>query len=135
MKTAGEIENFILGLVVESEMTASLNGSCYRAGLRPKNSKLEDVEINFITSNAEQIQTGVVQISIFIPQVFQKDGTSRKNIARCDEIEQLAVQFTDTLITANTSDFLLTNFQTIQTIELQEIQQNIVIIKLKFKTI
>ena len=90
MKTGHEIESDIFGFLKGSALTADLDGGLYRSGTRPRDSKAEDLVVIFTSSDAEQVQSGVVTLNAYVPDIYLSDnGVPIENIARCEEVEGL----------------------------------------------
>ena len=55
-KTAKQIEKDVFRIMRNSELKNVIGGKFYRAGMRPKNAKTEDVVVKFLTGIDEQEQ-------------------------------------------------------------------------------
>jgi hypothetical protein len=132
-KTGQQVEDDVYEFLKSSSLSSFINGAIYKYSMRPRDSKAEDAIVKFITGLDEQIQTGVVVVNIFVPNInaFQT-GVLVRNITRCTEIEIAANEWAKSL-TAAKSDYLFSLSQTIYTEEEPEINQHFVTIRLKFK--
>lgn len=132
-KTASQIQGDILALFRAGALSSMISGAVYRSGMRPRGSRLEDAIVIFTAGLPGQIQTGVVTINIYVPDIDARgDGVLVENSARTSEIEVLAQQWVDTL-TADKSDYLFSLQRTISTDYESEIAQHFVVVKLEYK--
>ena len=132
-KTSRQIQGDIFSLLKGSTLCSMISGDVYRQGYRPRDSKLEDAVVIFTTGTADQIQTGVVTVNIFVPDIDPyADGVMVENGARTEEIEKLAQQWVDRL-TVDRSCYKFRLQQTIYTEEEADINQHFVVIKLKYE--
>ena len=89
-KTAKQIEKDVFRIMRNSELKNVIGGKFYRAGMRPKNAKTEDVVVKFLTGIDEQEQSGVVLVHVYVPNIqASKDGELVEDITRVDELEEL----------------------------------------------
>lgn len=131
-KTSKEIQGDIFQLIKNSNLNSMITGSIYRAGYRPKDSNLEDVVIIFTTGLADQIETGVVTINIFVPDIDNYiSGNKIENGQRCEQLEQAAENWVESISVSTNYKFKLN--QTIYTENEPEIKQHFVVIKLGYK--
>ncbi|MDR0659095.1 MAG: hypothetical protein LBG18_09250, partial [Mediterranea sp.] len=117
----------------------AVNGQIYRAtpqdSYRPRDSKAEDILVIFTTGDAEQIQTGIITINIYVPDIENPDnGVLVEDGRRCEELEIAAASWVKSL-TADKSDYKFKLQQTIYTEAEPEINQHFVVIKLNFKSL
>lgn len=130
-KTGQQIEDDVFMLLKNSILKTTVSGDVYKFGIRPRNSEKEDVVVKFITGLDNQIQTGVVLVNIFIPDIsIGKDGVKVRNINRCKEIETIANEWVNSL---KGLEYKFSLASTIQTFEDEEIKQHFVSVRLKFK--
>jgi hypothetical protein len=132
-RTGQQVENDIYGLVKSGPLKSFINGEVYKYGMRPRDSKAEDAIVKFVTGLDDEIQTGVVVVNIYVPDIepFQA-GVMVRDIARCAEIETKANEWIKSL-TAGTTDYLFSLAQTIYTEEEPKINQHFVTVRIKFK--
>ncbi|MCQ2299701.1 MAG: hypothetical protein MJZ81_06225 [Bacteroidales bacterium] len=86
-KSEKTIEKDLFRLISDSQLAKMVNGKVYRAGMRPDGSKSEDIVVKFLTGTEGQIQTGVVVVNIYVPDIVTK--TSGKNLENTSRVEQL----------------------------------------------
>lgn len=94
MKTSSQIERDFFAYIANSAIGQNIGGSVYRSGMRDWNAKTEDAVVKFLAGEDEQIQTGVVILNIYVPDIIYSNG-SRPNHARIAEIEELINSFFD----------------------------------------
>lgn len=132
-KTSKQIQGDIYGMLRSSKLYEKTSGEVYRAGMRPRDSRKEDVVVIFTTGLTDQIQTGVVTVHIYVPDkdpygngVLVEDGE------RLEEVEILAQEWVDSL-TAGVSCYKFKLQQTICTEEAEDINQHYVVVCLKYQ--
>lgn len=126
----------ILTMMRQTSLLASVNGQLYRAGTRPRGSEKEDITVAFTTADAEQFQTGVVTVNVFVPDLagVMGDGTWIEDSARCETLEQIAKESIEEM-KAMHSNYLLSLQNAIYTQREENIHQSIVVIRIRFKYI
>lgn len=131
-KTAKQIQGDIYNLLRTSALASELSGDVYRSGMRPRDSRLEDAVVIFTAGLAGQIQTGVVTINIFVPDIAPYDnGVLVEDSGRTEELEVLAQAWVDSLTTA-VSCYKFELQRTITTDVAKEIHQHFVVVKLAY---
>ncbi len=130
-KPSGHIENDVYDFVKE-QLETVIKGKVYIEE-RAFNSKEEDAVISIIASTAEQIQSGMLNINIYVPDIDNIDYKKVKNKTRCDELELFMLELIESLSTKNEYKFKLKN--NVQTFKEAEIEQHFVNTKLKFERI
>jgi hypothetical protein len=136
-KTAKQIQGDIITLLKDGIIANTVSGGIYRAtpesSYRPRDSKKEDVLVVFTTGDAEQIQSGIFTIKIYIPDIENpNNGILQEDGHRCEELEIIAALWVDSL-TADKSDYKFKLQQTIYTETESEINQHFVVVKLKYE--
>ncbi len=132
-KTGKQIQGDIRRMLAGSKLAEAVSGGIYRNGYRPRDSRKEDIIVTFTTGIPDQIETGVVTVNIYVPDidpcgngVFVEDGR------RTEQLEALAQQWADSL-TAAKSPYLFRLRQTIYTEEAPEIAQHFIVVRLGFR--
>lgn len=135
MKTAKEIQEDVIDLLKGSTLREQVTGGVYSGGLRPRDSRLEDIEVIFTLGNPGQIESGVVTINVFCPDVPEglTPGARVENARRTREIERLLAEWVETLTPATTGGYLFTQANTILTLPEEETDQHFTSVKLKFR--
>lgn len=133
MKTASEIETDIYNLLKNTAISTAVSGKVYRDGYRPKDSNLEDAIVIFTSGLSDQIETGVITVLIYVPDVdVYQNGTKLKNGARILVLEQAAKTWVNSL-NASVSNYLFELNQTIMSLPDPEIHQHFISIRLNYK--
>lgn len=87
----------------------------------------------FTTGIPNQIQTGVVTVNVFVPDIDPYDnGVMVEDGERTEQVERLAQEWVDSL-TTEVSCYKFKLQQTIYTEEEAEIKQHFVVVKLKYE--
>lgn len=132
-KTGKQVQGDIYQLLKGSTICSMISGDVYRNGYRPRNSSLEDAVVTFTAGLPDQIQTGVVTVNIYVPDIDPYDnGVFVEDGQRTEELERLAAEWVDSL-TAAVSCYAFRLQQTIYTEEEAEINQHFVVVKLGYK--
>lgn len=130
-KTAKQVQTDIIDLLRNSELAAEVTGEIYRRGYRPRDSRKEDIIVIFTTGIPDEIQTGVVTINIFIPDIDPYgNGVQVEDGERSETLEALAQRWVDNLSGTN---YLFELQQTIYTEAEPEINQHFVVVKLRYR--
>lgn len=132
-KTSKQIQGDIYQLLRDSTLYTMISGEVYRAGMRPRDSQQEDAVVIFTAGIPSQIQTGVVTVNVFVPDVDPyNNGVLVEDSERTEKIESLAQAWVDSL-TAEVSNYKFRLQQTIYTEYEQEIKQHFVVVKLAYE--
>ena len=132
-KTSKQVQGDIYQLLKDSTLYTMISGEVYRQGYRPRDSRKEDAVVIFTTGLPNQIQTGVVTVNIFVPDIDPYDnGVWVEDGERTERVERLAQEWVDSL-TTEVSCYKLKLQQTIYTEEEAEIKQHFVVVKLKYE--
>lgn len=130
--TAKEIQTFFFDLIKASPLATAVTGGVYRHGLRPRDSKLEDITVSFVSGLANQMQTGVIAVCIYVPDIDPYgNGVLVENGSRTEVLERAAQDWIDSYPASNT-DYLLRLQDTITTVEDPEIHQHFVSVMLYY---
>lgn len=133
MKTGSEIQGDVYRLLRESGIEDRISGKVYRNGMRPRDSSLEDAVVVFTAGVPGQIETGVVTVDIYIPDITPYvGGAYYEDGERTAEVERIAQDWVDSLV-AGDSDYLFSLRDTIRTEEDQDIHQHFVVVKLRYE--
>lgn len=135
MKTAKEIQEDVIDLLKGSTLREQVTGGVYPGGLRPRDSRREDIEVIFTLGNPGQIESGVVTINVFCPDVPEgfTPGAKVENARRTREIERLLDEWVETLTPATTGGYLFTTANTILTLPEEETDQHFTSVKLRYR--
>lgn len=132
-RTGKQIQGDIRRLLMDSTLAESISGEVYRSGFRPRDSRKEDAVVTFTAGLPGQIETGVVTVNIFVPDIDPDDnGTWVEDGERTEQLEILAQKWADGL-TAGRSCYKFRLQQTINTEAEPEIHQHFVVVKLMYE--
>lgn len=131
--TGKRVQSDVYSLLKHSTLSTMISGAVYRQGMRPKDSKQEDAIVIFTAGLPDQVQTGVVTVNIYIPDIDPyDDGLLVEDSERTEEVEGLAQQWVEGL-TADRTNYLFRLQQTIFTEYEAEIHQHFVVVKLTYE--
>lgn len=133
-KTAKDIQTDFFSLLKGSNLASMVNGSIYRDGLRPRDSKKEDIVIIYSAGEDDgEIQSGIVTLNIYVPDITPyKNGTMVENAARTAKIERAAQEWFDAAKTA-TSEYIFRLYNTIHTSADEDINQHFVVVQVRYR--
>ena len=130
-KTAKQIEKDVFRIMRDSELKNVIGGKFYRAGMRPKNAKTEDVVVRFLTGIDEQEQSGVVLVHVYVPNIqASNDGELVENITRVDELEEL---LNTTVANLEDGEYLFEKDGTPNSFPVEGIEQHFINMRLKYR--
>lgn len=131
MKTSSsQVINKLYTMLSGSSLKSAVSGNVYKSGLRPLNRVAEDIVINFVSGTAEQIQEGVANVNIFVPDIDSGAKSLVCNTARCRELEIVANEWADGLSDVDGYRFELD--QMIETLPYEDEKQHFLNVRLKF---
>lgn len=93
-KTSFDVVNILYSHVKNSILFADMkkaSGGLYKFQ-RPANSIKEDVVINSLSVNREEVQQGIVNVNIHVPNLIISGDSSQPNTKRLDELSDLFQQ-------------------------------------------
>ncbi len=133
-KTGEEIELDVFKLIKSSSIATEIGGDVYRSGMRPYNSNDEDCVVGFLTGLDGQIQEGVVNVNVYVPDVDNGSQLLVKDISRCTEIAGIMRDITSSLIS---SEYYFSIDAMIKTYRVEDdnVTQHYVNTRLKFRLI
>lgn len=130
-KTAKQIEKDVFRIMRNSELKNVIGGKFYRAGMRPKNAKTEDMVVKFLTGIDEQEQSGVVLVHVYVPNIqASKDGELVEDITRVDELEEL---LNATVANLEDGEYLFEKDGTPNSFPVEGIEQHFINMRLKYR--
>ena len=131
-KTSRQIQGDVYRKLLKSPIAETITGGVYREGLRPRNSPNEDAVVIFTAGVTGDIQSGVVTINIFVPDIDPYDnGVLTEDSARTEEIERAAQRWVDSLSTRD-SNYRFRLQQTIATDEAPELREHFIVVRLEY---
>ena len=123
----------VIALLRGTELVGVIGGKVYREGTRPRDSVAEDCVVIFTTADAEQFQSGVVTLNIYVPDlIIGNDGVRLVDSARCEAIEGAAQSTVESLV-ASVSNYKFKLRDAIHTQRDEDINQSFVVVRLGFK--
>lgn len=136
MKTESEVQGFFFSLVKGSPLASAVSGNVYRASAdssyRPRDSRLEDIEV-IVTSSSAELQEGVVTVLVYVPDTDPYDnGVKVKDGARTAQLERIAQDWFDTCPESG-SEYSLSLTDTIGSIAIPEIGQHAVSVQIRYE--
>lgn len=133
MLTAKQVQNDIYQMLRTSTLSSMISGAVYKAGYRPRDSRLEDAIVIFTAGLTAEVETGVVTINLYVPDIDAFDnGVLVEDGARTTELENAAAEWVETL-TAEKSNYKFSLNKTIYTEADTDIKQHFVVIMLEYK--
>lgn len=132
-KTAKQVQTDIIALLRGSELATEISGGVYRNGLRPRDSRLEDAVVIFTTGLPDEIETGVVTVNIYVPDIDPyENGVLVEDGERTETLEILAQGWVDSLLGSGTN-YVFELRQTIYTEAEPDIKQHFVVVKMGYR--
>lgn len=133
-KTGKQVQTDIRQMLLGSALAEAVSGSVYRNGYRPRDSREEDIIVTFTAGLAEQIQTGVVTVNIYIPDIDSAaNGTWVEDGRRTEALEAAAQAWADSLTAKAAGGYKFRLQQTIYTEAAEDIRQHFVVVKLAYE--
>lgn len=133
-KTGKQVQTDIRRMLIGSALAKAVSGGIYRNGYRPRDSRSEDIVVTFTTGLAGQIQTGVVTVNIYIPDIDpDANGTWVEDGRRAEALEAAAQSWADSLTTKVAGGYKFRLQQTIYTEAAEDIRQHFVVVKLAYE--
>lgn len=129
-KTAKDVQGDIITLLKNSSVASAITGGIYRAGYRPRDSRKEDAVVIFTAGLPEQIQTGVVTVHIYVPDI-ECEGVYVEDGARTATLERTLQTWADSL-TPSVSPYKFRLQATVTTEDAPDIQQHFVVAMLRY---
>ena len=131
-KTGKEIEQDIYTMLRASDLAKALDGLVYRSGYRPRDSRKEDAIVIFTAGLPDEIETGVVTINIYAPDVDPYNNGVWVEGPRTTEISRMAADWVDSPKPSD-SNYIFRLREAIRTEEEPETNQHFVVIKLGYR--
>lgn len=130
-KTGKEIQDDFYQMLVGSTLASAVSGRVYKNGYRPRDSRSEDIIVIFTSGFADQIQSGVVTLNIYVPDVDPyNNGVLVEDGARTIAIERAAADWVDS--NAGSTNYRVRLQRTITTDFEESIRQHFVVVQLRY---
>lgn len=132
-KTSKQVQGDIYRLLRNSVLHTQLSGEVYREGMRPRDSRKEDAVVIFTTGIPDEIETGVVTVNIYVPDIDPyENGVFVEDGERTAQLETLSQRWVDSLLGSGTN-YVFELRQTIYTEAEPDIKQHFVVVKLGYR--
>lgn len=133
IKTEQQIERDFYSFIKDSSLGKAIKGGIYRDEMRPANATTEDLVVKFLSGLDEQVQTGVVIINLYVPDIsYSTDGRKVKDAARIAELEELILSFVND--NADTEYWMQTDGSPTSMFN-EDINQHLIYARIKFNRI
>lgn len=132
IKTETQIERDFYSFVKNSDLGKAIRGKVYRSEMRPTNATTEDLIVKFLAGLDEQVQTGVVILNLYVPDIPHADGRMVPDKNRIGKLEELLLAFVET---AGGTEYWLETDTTPTTMRNEEIEQHFIYARIKFNRI
>ena len=131
IKTEKHVERDVYTFIRDSELGQGIRGTVYRADMRPSNADTEDLVVKFLAGLDEQIQSGVVIINIYVPDIpFGNDGRKVEDSARINELENLILDFAND---NDSTEYAMKTDASPSSMKVEGIEQHLIYARIKFK--
>lgn len=131
IKTQKEIEDDIYQSIKSSELINIISGYVYKNGMRPRDSKLEDIIVIATTGIPTQIQEGVITINIYVNDIIPYDnGIYVENGTRIQTLQRAAQNWVENM---QLEGYKFVLKQTIHSVQDVNINQHFIVVKLAYK--
>ncbi len=127
--SSSDIEQDIYDMLKGSGLEAAISGSIYKSGMRPFNSSSQDVVITFLSGLSNQIQRGIVNVNVYVPNTLI-DDRYYKNTITCKLFETELKNWLETL---ESDKYLIKLDKTLQVFAEPKINQHFINARLNFK--
>lgn len=118
-------------MVKSSALGSALRGEVLRSEMREADAKTEDLVVKFLAGLDEQIQTGVVILNIYVPDV--RYGSKGRMVEDKKRIEVLESLVNDFIENGGGTEYWLKSDATPTTIAEEEIKQHKICARVHFQ--
>lgn len=132
VKTEQQIERDFYSFIKGSNLGAAIKGGIYRSEMRPNDAKTEDLVVKYLAGIDEQIQSGVVILNIYVPDIAYQDGRKVIDHKRIGELQELVNEFVNS---NDNSEYWMQTDTTPTTMKNEEIEQHFIYVRIKFNRI
>lgn len=130
-KTHHQIQSDLYQLVLSSSLRTLVDGGVYLTGMRPRGSVAEDIVVAYVGGVAGEVQQAVAYINIYVADIDPwGNGVLVEDAERVQHLEAAAADFAATL-TCAVSDYRITLYEPIHTVEVEEMRQHCVVLPLR----
>lgn len=92
IKTEQQIERDFYLMFKQSALGAAIGGNVLRADERNNDAQTEDLIVKFLSGRDSQVQSGVVIVNIYVPDITNEQGRKVRNKPRIAELEALLAE-------------------------------------------
>ena len=133
IKTENQVERDFYGFVCNSTLGKAVSGKVCRSGMRPANADSEDIVVKFLAGLDEQIQSGVVIINVYVPDILD-GGRKVKDFGRIGTLESLIAEFVqDVNFSPQDYDgYRIETDGTPSSMQVEGIEQHVIYARIKF---
>ena len=129
-KTGSEIEADVYAIINASTLKTAITGMIYKDGMRPLGALTQDAVVSFMTGLDAQIQTGALNLNIYVSDIDNGSGLLVKNGSKCRSLEIMANALIQGL---KPTEYRFSLGATIQTFPAEGISQHFVNCKIKYQ--
>lgn len=93
MKTTLDLVDIVYSVLINSSLKSAISGKIYKFK-RPVNSNVEDVVINSLPVTNQQLQTAIVNVNVFVPELalsVNSEPDDQPDFVRLKQLAALAV--------------------------------------------
>ncbi len=130
-KSEKNIEGDLYALIKASALAGMVTGSVYRAETRPEGSQLEDIVVKFLAGTEGQIQSGVIVLNIYVPDITRKGDTRKlEDFARVEELEDAVIAFVNG---CPDTEYLYEFDETMYSLEVEDLDQHAITARIHYQ--
>lgn len=127
-----QIERDFFTFIKSGTIGNAIHGDVYRSEMRPANAVTEDAIVKFLSGYDAQIQSGIILLHIYVPDINTADGRTVADKTRIGEIEEIIIDFVRDF---DCAEYLIETDMTPYATFNEEIEQHLVIARIKFQLI
>lgn len=132
VKTEQQIERDFYSFIKGSRLGEAIKGGIYRSEMRPNDANTEDLVVKYLAGIDEQIQSGVVILNIYVPDIAYRDGRKVIDHKRIGELQELVNEFVNS---NDNSEYWMQTDTTPTTMKNEDIEQHFIYVRIKFNRI
>lgn len=132
VKTEEQVERDFYTFIKGSELGKAIKGTVYRSEMRPNDVDTEDLVIKFLAGLDEQIQSGVVILNLYVPDIAYQNGRKVIDHKRIGELQELINSFVED---NPETEYWMQKDTTPTTMKNEEIEQHFIYVRIKFNRV
>ena len=134
-RTSLEVQDDVFKLLRGSELADEISGNVLLYGTRSRDSKNEDIVVKFVAGLPNQIETGVVAILIYVPDLdFDGEGQYVPDLSRLTTLERKADEWVRK-IEKTQSTYFWRLADTIQIYQEEDINQHFITVRIRYRAL